>query len=159
MNRERRMPSDRSNAFTEHAPLTTPKGASGNGPLAGRTLAVKDLYDVAGMRTGFGLPEKLAEAPVAGTTVSAIRKLVDAGAEIVGKTICDEMCFSLMGNNAFYPRAINPRAPERFTGGSSAGSAAAGAGGLGGTAAGSDTGRPGWGPAAFCGLIGLRTTQ
>jgi len=153
------MADDRFHAFTAHAPLTMLAGGRRDGPLSGRTLAVKDLYDVAGMKTGFGMPEKLAEAPVAATTTLAIARLVDAGAEIVGKTICDEMCFSLMGNNNFYPRAINPRAPERFTGGSSAGSAAAVAGGLADIATGSDTGGSVRAPAAFCGLVGLRTTH
>ena len=153
------MPADPFRAFTAHAPLTASRGGSPAGPLAGRTLAVKDIFDVAGMKTGCGLPDKLDEAPVAGVTASAIQRLVDAGAGIVGKTTCDELCFSLMGNNNFYPRPINPRAPERFTGGSSAGSVAAVAGGLADIAIGSDTGGSVRAPAAFCGLVGLRTTQ
>ena len=153
------MPADPFHAFTEHAPLTRPESDHRQGPLAGRTLAVKDIYDVAGMKTGCGLPDRLAEAPVAAVTASAVQRLVDAGATIVGKTTCDELCFSLMGNNNFYPRAVNPLAPERFTGGSSAGSVAAVAGGLADIATGSDTGGSVRAPAAFCGLTGLRTTH
>ncbi len=153
------MRDDPFNAFTQHAPLAPPEGRGEPGPLAGRTLAVKDICDVAGMRSGWGLPDRLDAAPVAEVSAHAVQQLVDAGAEIVGKTVCDELCFSLMGNNAFYPRAINPRAPERFTGGSSAGSVAAVAGGLADIATGSDTGGSVRAPASFCGLTGLRTSH
>lgn len=152
------MARDRYNAFTEHAPMSA-DAAGRDGPLAGLRLAVKDLYDVAGMKTGCGLPDKLAEAQIADVSNSAVQKMVDAGAAVVGKTLCDELCFSLMGNNGFYPRAINPAAPERFTGGSSSGSAAAVAGGLADIATGSDTGGSVRAPASFCGLVGLRTTH
>jgi amidase len=150
---------DRLHAFTEHAPLMEPQHRHAQGPLGGTTLAVKDLYDVAGTRTGCGLPSKLAESPIATRTTAAIQKMLDAGASFVGKTLCDELCFSLLGNNGFYPRVINPAAPERFAGGSSSGSAAAVAGDLADIATGSDTGGSVRAPASFCGLIGLRTTH
>lgn len=152
-------PNDAFNAFTAHAPLEIPAKSPRPGPLSGVTLAVKDIFDVEGMRTGCGLPARLAEARPADRTASPIESLASAGAVIVGKTQCDELCFSLLGNNAFYPRPINPRAPERFSGGSSSGSVAAVAGGLVDVAIGSDTGGSVRAPASFCGLIGMRTTQ
>lgn len=150
---------DRFHAFTDHAPLVDPAHRHAQGPLGGRTLAVKDIYDVEGARTGCGLPAKLAESAAAVGTASAVRALIDAGASFIGKTQCDELCYSLLGNNSFYPRVVNPAAPERFAGGSSSGSAAAVAGGLADIATASDTGGSVRAPASFCGLIGLRTTQ
>ena len=84
--------------------------------------------------------------------------MLDAGARFVGKTQTEELAFSLMGQNAHFPHPVNPAAPDRVTGGSSSGSAAAVAGGLVDIATGSDTGGSIRAPASFCGLIGLRTT-
>lgn len=130
-----------------------------SGPLAGLRLAVKDIYDVAGYRTGCGNPQKLADAQPAAKTGPATQSLLDAGARFVGKTQTDELAFSLMGQNAHYPHPINPAAPDRVTGGSSSGSAAAVAGGLADIAIGSDTGGSIRAPASFCGLIGLRASH
>jgi amidase len=88
-----------------------------------------------------------------------VQVLLDAGARFVGRTQTDELTFSLMGQNAHYPFPVNPKAPDRVTGGSSSGSAAAVAGGLADIALGSDTGGSIRGPASFCGLIGLRLTH
>ncbi|RWC95299.1 MAG: amidase [Mesorhizobium sp.] len=129
------------------------------GPLAGLRLAVKDIYDVAGYRTGCGNPGKFAAAHAASRTAPAVQKLLDAGARFVGKTQTDELAFSLMGQNAHFPFPVNPAAPERVTGGSSSGSAAAVAGKLADIATGSDTGGSIRAPASFCGLIGLRATH
>jgi amidase len=129
------------------------------GLLAGLRLAVKDIYDVAGYRTGCGNPEKYEEAEPARKTAPAIQTLLTQGARFVGKTQTDELAFSLMGQNAHFPYPINPAAPERVTGGSSSGSAAAVAGKLAEIAIGSDTGGSIRAPASFCGLIGLRTTH
>lgn len=145
------------NAFLDHA--DAPVANASDGPLAGLTLAVKDIYDIAGQRTGGGNPQKLAEAPVAETTAPSIQRLLDAGARFVGRTQTDELTFSLMGQNAHYPEPVNPAAPDRVTGGSSSGSAAAVAGGLADIAIGSDTGGSIRAPASFCGLIGLRPTH
>ncbi|MBX9451720.1 MAG: amidase [Mesorhizobium sp.] len=144
-------------AFLDHA--DAPVANASDGPLAGLTLAVKDIYDIAGQRTGGGNPQKLAEAPVAETTAPSIQRLLDAGARFVGRTQTDELTFSLMGQNAHYPEPVNPAAPDRVTGGSSSGSAAAVAGGLADIAIGSDTGGSIRAPASFCGLIGLRPTH
>ncbi len=145
------------NAFLDHEPAKVPHAPEG--PLAGLTLAVKDIYDIAGQRTGGGNPLRLAEAVPAGGTAPAVQALFDAGARFVGRTQTDELTFSLMGQNAHYPHPVNPAAPGRVTGGSSSGSAAAVAGGLADIALGSDTGGSIRAPASFCGLIGLRTTH
>jgi amidase len=150
-------PNDPYNAFV--AGPEAPAAGAPAGPLAGLTFAVKDIYDVEGHRTGGGNPQKLAEAAPAEKTAPAVRKLLDAGAALVGRTQTDELTFSLMGQNAHYPWPVNPAAPGRVTGGSSSGSAAAVAGGLVDFATGSDTGGSIRGPASFCGLIGLRTTH
>jgi amidase len=88
-----------------------------------------------------------------------VQAILDAGARFVGKTQTDELAFSLMGVNAHFPAPVNKAAPDRVTGGSSSGSAAAVAGGLAEVAVGSDTGGSIRAPASFCGLIGLRTTH
>ena len=129
------------------------------GPLAGLGLAIKDIYDVAGYPTGCGNPKKAACALPATNTATSIQVLLDAGARFAGKTQTDELAFSLMGQNAHYPHPINPAAPDRVTGGSSSGSAAAVAGKLADIAIGSDTGGSIRAPASFCGLIGLRPTH
>ncbi|WP_395450293.1 amidase [Aminobacter sp. UC22_36] len=129
------------------------------GPLAGLGLAVKDIYDVAGYPTGCGNLQKAASALPAAKTATSIQVLLDAGVRFVGKTQTDELAFSLMGQNAHFPHPINPAAPDRVTGGSSSGSAAAVAGKLADIAIGSDTGGSIRAPASFCGLIGLRTTH
>ena len=129
------------------------------GPLTGCTLAVKDIFDVAGYRTGCGNPHKQAEAEPAKETAPAVQALLDAGAEFIGKTQTEELAFSLTGDNAHYPRPINPAAPDRMTGGSSSGSVAAVAGWIADIATGSDTGGSVRAPASYCGLVGLRATH
>jgi amidase len=153
------MPSrhDPYNAFLDHS--EQPVASAGNGPLAGLSLAVKDIFDIAEQRTGCGNPQKLAEARPAETTAPALQALFDAGARFAGRTQTEELAFSLTGQNAHYPFPINPAAPDRVTGGSSSGSVAAVAGGLADIATGSDTGGSIRAPASFCGLIGLRTTH
>jgi len=136
-----------------------PVSNAGNGPLSGLSLAVKDIFDVAGYHTGCGNPKKQAEAKAATKSAPSIQKLFDAGVRFVGKTQTDELAYSLMGQNAHFPLPINPAAPDRVTGGSSSGSAAAVAGGLADIAIGSDTGGSIRAPASFCGLIGLRTSH
>jgi amidase len=133
-------------------------GAAG-GPLAGLTVAVKDCYDIAGTRTGIGSPDWVADHAPASVTADAVRRVLDAGANVVGKTICDEFMYSITGANAHYGTPLNPRAPERMPGGSSSGSASAVAGGACDLALGTDTGGSIRVPASVCGLYGLRTTH
>lgn len=145
------------NAFmeTDGPAIAATKG----GPLSGHTLAVKDIFDVAGHRTGCGNPQKLAQARPATQSAAAVQALLDAGATFIGKTQTEELAFSLTGDNAHYPRPINLAAHDRVTGGSSSGSVAAVAGGLVDIATGSDTGGSVRAPASYCGLVGLRTTH
>ncbi len=134
------------------------KGAP-DGPLSGLTMGVKDLFDVAGHRTGFGNPTWLATHEPAAQTARVVQNLADAGADMIGKTQCDELCFSLYGENAHYGTPVNVNAPGRIPGGSSSGSAAAVAADLVDFALGSDTGGSVRLPASYCGLYGIRTTH
>ncbi len=145
-------------AFVPHD-LAAPIAGAAHGPLAGLTAGVKDMYDIAGSRTGGGSPDWLdAQAP-ARSTAAAVRRILDAGATVIGKTVCDEFFFSVTGANAHYGTPINPRAPGRLPGGSSSGSASATAAGACDFALGSDTGGSVRVPAAFCGLYGIRPTH
>ncbi len=87
-----------------------------------------------------------------------MQRLLDAGATVIGKTVCDEFFFSVTGDNAHYGTPVNPRAPGRLPGGSSSGSASAVASGACDFALGSDTGGSVRIPAALNGLYGLRPT-
>jgi amidase len=136
--------------------LRGPIAGAAEGPLAGLTAAVKDMYDIVGERTGAGSPEWLAAHPPARAHAGAVAKILAAGATIVGKTICDEFFFSVTGANAHYGTPVNVRAPGRLPGGSSAGSAAATAAGACDFALGSDTGGSVRIPAALCGVYGMR---
>ncbi|MGQ7791678.1 amidase [Faunimonas sp. B44] len=136
-----------------------PVASAEAGPLQGLTFAVKDIYDVAGYRTGCGSPVKLAESPVAAASAPVVQRMLDAGARFVGKTNTDELAFSLNGQNMHTGSPVNVRAPGRITGGSSSGSAAAAAAGLCDFAIGSDTGGSVRAPASYCGLFGIRPTH
>src|SRR5581483_11725490 len=138
--------------------LKAPLKGKSDGPLAGLTAVVKDMYAVAGERAGGGNPDWLAHAQPAASHAAAIAKILDAGATIVGKAICDEFFYSVAGINAHYGTPANARAPGRIPGGSSSGSAAATAAGVCDFALGSDTGGSVRIPASFCGLYGLRPT-
>jgi len=144
--------------FVPHDLKAPLKGAV-SGPLAGLNAAVKDLYAIAGEKTGAGNPDWLAQAPTATAHATAVEKLLAAGATIIGKTITDEFFYSVAGMNAHYGTPSNLRAPGRIPGGSSSGSAAATAAGACDFALGSDTGGSVRVPAAFCGLYGIRTTH
>ncbi|MGO4736118.1 amidase [Bosea sp. 2KB_26] len=130
-----------------------------DGPLAGLTLAVKDLFDVKGYPTGAGSPTVLAQSGIKAKTAPIVKVLLDAGARFVGKTITDELAFSMNGKNAHFGAPINPAAPDRITGGSSSGSMAAVAGKLADIALGSDTGGSVRAPASYGGLFGIRPTH
>jgi amidase len=147
---------DRFGAFCRHTHVEI-KGAS-HGPLAGLTFAVKDIYDVAGHRSGFGSPDWLRTRGPAASTAPVIQRLLDAGADLVGKTHTDELTWSLTGENPHYGAPVNVNAPGRITGGSSSGSASAVAAGVVDFAVGSDTGGSVRLPASFCGILGMRPT-
>ncbi len=130
-----------------------------SGPLAGLTFAAKDLFDVAGHVTGAGNPTWLATHAPATQHADAVQALLDAGATLHGKVVTDELAFSLHGDNVHYGAPRNAAAPDRVTGGSSSGSAAAVGAGCVDFALGTDTGGSTRVPASYGGLWGLRTTH
>lgn len=130
-----------------------------DGPLSGLTFAVKDLFDVAGRPTGGGNPDWARTHPVPDRHAWAVQTLLDAGADLIGKTITDEVSLGILGENPFEGTPLNPCAPGRVPGGSSAGSAAAVAAGICDIALGTDTGGSVRVPASFCGLYGIRPTH
>jgi len=143
-------------AFCRHTHVEIAGAASG--PLVGMRFGVKDLYHITGTRSGFGHPVWLETHDPATVTATAVTRLIAAGARVVGKTQCDELCYSLNGINKHYGTPVNVNAPGRIPGGSSSGSAAAVAGGLVDFALGSDTGGSVRVPASYCGILGMRPT-
>jgi amidase len=129
------------------------------GPLQGLTFAAKDLFDVAGYPTGCGSPHMLAMSGIKTRTAPTVQRLLNAGARLVGKTITDELAFSLSGKNAHFGTPVNGGAPARIPGGSSSGSASAVSSRLCDFALGTDTGGSVRGPASHCGLFGIRPTH
>ncbi|MCU1396791.1 MAG: Amidase [Ilumatobacteraceae bacterium] len=152
-----RIPVDDIGAFV--APPSLLLAGAETGPLAGTTLAVKDLFDVAGTVSGAGNPTFAAGRAPATSDSVAVAALVDAGASVVGKTITDELAYSLAGTNVHYGTPRNVAAPGRVPGGSSAGSAAAVAARLVDLALGTDTGGSIRIPASYCGIYGWRPTH
>lgn len=159
---------------TSHQPLNTPSGTpeaalrdalragwlvaqagttavEERGPLAGLTVAVKDVIDVAGLPTRNGTPGALWRDPRRGA--SAWQRLEDAGAACVGKAATHEMAWGVVT-----PQIANPRAEDAIAGGSSGGSAACVAAGVTSAALGTDTGGSVRIPAALCGAVGFRPT-
>jgi amidase len=151
------IPHDPYNAFCSHTHVEL-DGMS-DGPLRGLSFAVKDVFDIAGYRTGNGNPVWLETHAPAGRTASSVECLLAAGARMIGKTHTDEMAYSLNGENVHYGTPINCNAPGRIPGGSSSGSAAAVAGGLVDFALGTDCGGSVRLPASYCGIYGIRTTH
>ena len=131
------------------------KGA-GDGPLAGLTFGAKDVFHISGTPTGFGHPAWLATHEAPAETAVAVQRLLDAGADLAGKTHTDEMAYSLTGENVHYGTPVNARAPDRIPGGSSNGSAAAVTAGLVDFAIGTDCGGSVRLPASYCGIFGMR---
>jgi amidase len=129
------------------------------GGLAGLTFAVKDLIDVAGHVTGVGNPCWLGTHAAASSTAPCVTALRHAGAKMIGKTITDELAYSVHGDNVHYGTPKNPKAPDRVPGGSSSGSAAAVAAGLCEFALATDSGGSIRIPASYCGIFGIRTTH
>ncbi len=125
-------------------------------PLAGVPLAVKDPVDVEAFRTTCG--SRVFADRVAGTTATVVDRLVRAGAVLVGKTNMHECAFGFTGENAAFGDCPNPWDTERFSGGSSSGSAVAVALGICPIGLGSDTGGSIRLPAALSGLTGLKPT-
>lgn len=129
--------------------------AGESGPLLGIPLALKDLFETAGVRTTAGARVLADNVPAADATV--VRLLRGAGAVFLGKTNMMEFAYGYPHPD--FGETRNPWAPERTAGGSSGGSAAAVAAGLAYGALGSDTGGSIRSPAAYCGLVGLKPSH
>ena len=128
-------------------------------PLSGLRLAVKDLFHMAGLPTSAGNPTWLATHPIPTKTASSVSALLNQGAIFSGKTITDELAYSLNGQNIHYGTPSNPVTPNRLPGGSSSGSAVAVAADLAEIGLGTDTGGSIRVPASYNGLFGLRPTH
>ncbi len=127
------------------------------GPLAGVTWGAKDLFDVAGLPTAAGSKIGAERAPAA-ADAALVRRVKDAGGVLLGVQVMDEYAYGFTTHNAHYGTARNPHDRMRSAGGSSGGSAAATAAGLGAFALASDTNGSIRVPASFCGLFGLKPT-
>ncbi len=146
------------NAFiTVVAPSAAiPHARSAQGKLWGIPIAVKDLYETAGIRTTAG--SLFFEDHVPGQDAVAVSKLRAAGADIIGKTNTHEFALGVTNINPHYGSPRNPWDPACITGGSSGGSAAAVSAGMCMAALGSDTGGSIRIPASLCGVVGMKPT-
>jgi amidase len=127
--------------------------------LAGKRLAVKDVFEVEGLTAGGGNPAWLAEQTPTNRTALPVRALLEQGAQWIGKTVTDELTYSLAGINAHYGTPVNPADAARIPGGSSSGSAVAVAAGHADIGLGTDCGGSVRLPASYCGIWGIRPTH
>ncbi|MDY0883529.1 amidase [Dongia soli] len=148
---------DHLNAFCRHSRILIDGAATG--PLKGLSFAAKDIFDIAGETCCCGNPDWLASHDPAKKTAPMIDDLLRAGANLRGKTLTEEIAFSLNGQNFHYGTPRNGADPDRIPGGSSSGSAAAVAGKAVDFAIGSDTGGSVRIPAAFNGIFGIRPSH
>jgi len=148
---------DNAHAFMPYP--SSPVAHAATGPLSGLSFAAKDIYHVKGYPTSGGQPMLMALWGVQDRTAPVVQSLLDAGARFVGKTVTDELAFSMNGQNAHYGAPINGAVAERISGGSSSGSASAVSNRLCDFALGSDTGGSVRAPANHCGLVGMRPSQ
>ncbi|MEF7616618.1 amidase [Aquincola sp. MAHUQ-54] len=149
----------RHGAFVRDGHDRAPAAVRRSAALAGLRLAAKDVYDVEGLRTGAGNPAwRAAQAPAARSAL-AVERLLAASAAWVGRTVTDELTYSLAGINMHYGTPVNPASPGRLPGGSSSGSAVAVAAGDADIALGTDCGGSVRLPASYCGLWGMRPTH
>ncbi len=141
-----------SNAFVELFEIAP----YASGALDGLCFAVKDNIDIRDRFTSYGSSLWREAHPRAAYHAVCVEQLLMAGARCVGKTIADEFTYSLDGESYFYGTPVNPRAPDRISGGSSSGSASAVACGLVDFALGTDCGGSIRIPASLCGVFGMR---
>lgn len=143
--------------FCKHGPCGLQLSTAG--AIAGKRLAVKDLFQLEGEKNTAGNPDWYASHEASNVTAVSLQKLLNEGAIFTGFTVTDEIAYSLQGNNMHYGSAENPHVPGHYCGGSSVGSAAAVAGGFADIGLGTDTGGSIRVPASYCGLYGIRPTQ
>ena len=132
------------------------KARSDRGPFHGIPYALKDIYDTAGIRTTCHSKLRLDNVPEHNSVVAG--RFDAAGAVLLGKLATHEFALGGPSFDLPFPPARNPWNPEHVTGGSSSGSAAAIAARMVRMAMGSDTGGSIRGPAAWCGLVGIKPT-
>jgi len=126
------------------------------GELNGLSFAIKDNIDVANEITGYGSPGWINTHSKPVVNAICLEQLLNAGGKFQGKTKSDELAYSLIGVNSFCGAPLNPKAPDRVSGGSSSGSASAVASELVDFAIGTDTGGSIRVPASNCGVWGYR---
>ncbi|BAT95040.1 Amidase 1 [Vigna angularis] len=149
--------SDDYGAFMEK--FTLPPNSVPDLPLNSLTFAIKEIFDVEGYVTGFGNPDWARTHPVATSTAPTVLALLGAGATCVGKTVMDEMAYSINGENIHYGTPRNPCSADRVPGGSSSGSAVAVGAKLVDFSLGTDTGGSVRVPASYCGIFGFRPSH
>ncbi|KAJ9676807.1 hypothetical protein PVL29_022021 [Vitis rotundifolia] len=128
-------------------------------PLTNLSFSVSDVFDIEGYVTGFGNPDWARTHDAASRTSPVVSALVEGGATCTGKTVVDEMAYSINGENKHYGTPTNPAAPSRIPGGSSSGAAVAVAANIVDFSLGLDTVGGVRVPAAFCGVIGFRPSH
>ncbi|MFC4605695.1 amidase family protein [Rhodococcus kronopolitis] len=149
-------PASRATWRVQGSPLVT---ATGSGALDGKSVAVTDLFAVAGQQVGAGNPRWLAQAPVESRTAPAVAALLAAGATVTGLAQTDDLGYGHSGANDLTGTPPNVAAPERLPGGSTSGAGSAAADGAVSLGLGPDTDGSVRIPAAYQGLYGCSATR